>query len=248
MRLLFVRTVAVAAALTLGACEAEESDAPDTSATTAGLLSGTPRGASTLMGDPDLPQDAGQTIDLETLGYDRGDPESPVRMLEMSDYGCGYCRKFHMETFPTLLTEFVETGKVEWKFMPFITGMFDNSLVATEAAECALDQSREVFAVLNERLWTDQSDWKSSGEPEAVVRTMADDAGVDLGEFDACLADDRRIDRIAAATALAQRAGVRGTPTFYIMGYPPLQGALPTESFVQVLTQVHAEATQGGGS
>jgi len=248
MRLLFVRTVAVTAALTLGACEAEESDAPDTSATTAGLLSGTPRGASTLMGDPDLPRDTGQAIDLETLGYNLGDPESPVRMLEMSDYGCGYCRKFHMETFPTLLSQFVETGKVEWKFMPFITGQFDNSLAATEAAECALDQSREVFAELNERLWTDQSDWKRSGEPEAVVRTMADDAGVDLAEFDACLADDRSIDRIAAATALAQRAGVRGTPTFYIMGYPPLQGALPTETFIRVLTQVHAEATQGGGS
>jgi protein-disulfide isomerase len=200
------------------------------------------------MGDPDLPVNAGQTIDLATLGYDRGDPESPVRMLELSDYGCGYCRKFHMETFPTLLSQFVETGKVEWKFMPFITGMFDNSLAATEAAECALDQSREVFAQLNERLWTDQPDWKRSSEPEAVVRTMASDAGVDLGEFDACLADDRRIDRIAAATALAQRAGVRGTPTFFIMGYPPLQGALPTESFVQVLTQVHADVIKGDGS
>jgi protein-disulfide isomerase len=248
MSRLFVRTVAVAAALTFGACAAQDSDAPDTSATTMGLLSGSPRDGSTLMGDPDLPVNAGQTIDLATLGYDRGDPESPVRMLELSDYGCGYCRKFHMETFPTLLSQFVETGKVEWKFMPFITGMFDNSLAATEAAECALDQSREVFAQLNERLWTDQPDWKRSSEPEAVVRTMASDAGVDLGEFDACLADDRRIDRIAAATALAQRAGVRGTPTFFIMGYPPLQGALPTESFVQVLTQVHADVIKGDGS
>jgi protein-disulfide isomerase len=238
MRGLFIRSVAVAAALTLGACGSEAPDAPDTSSTTAGLLSGSPRGASTLMGDPNLPQDQGQNIDLATLGYDRGDPESPIRMLEMSDYGCGYCRQFHMETFPVLLADFV----------PYITGMFDTSLVATEGAECALDQSREVFAVLNERLWTDQSDWKRSDEPAAVVRTMAGDAGVDLGEFDACLADDRRIDRIAAATALAQRAGVRGTPTFFIMGYPPLQGALPTESFVQILTQVYAEATQGAGS
>ena len=248
MSRLFFRTVAAAAALTFGACAAQDSDAPDTSATTMGLLSGSPRGGSTLMGNPDLPVNVGQTIDLATLGYDRGDPESPVRMLELSDYGCGYCRKFHMETFPTLLSQFVETGKVEWKFMPFITGMFDNSLAATEAAECALDQSREVFAQLNERLWADQPDWKRSSEPEAVVRTMASDAGVDLGEFDACLADDRRIERIAAATALAQRAGVRGTPTFFIMGYPPLQGALPTESFVQVLTQVHADAIRGDGS
>ena len=245
MKWLFVLTLAVAAALTLGACEAQDSGAPDTSATTASLLSGTPRGASTLMGDPDLPMNAGQDIDLETLGYDRGDPGSPIHLLEMSDYGCGYCRKFHMETFPTLLSQFVETGKVEWKFMPFITGMFDNSLVATEAAECALDQSGELFAQLNERLWTDQADWKRSREPEAIVRTMAHDAGVDLGEFDACLADDRRIDRIAAATAFAQQAGVRGTPTFFIMGYPPLQGALPTEAFVEVLNRVHADLTAG---
>ena len=113
MKWLFVLTLAVAAALTLGACEAQDSGAPDTSATTASLLSGTPRGASTLMGDPDLPMNAGQDIDLETLGYDRGDPGSPIHLLEMSDYGCGYCRKFHMETFPTLLSQFVETGNAE---------------------------------------------------------------------------------------------------------------------------------------
>ena len=82
----------------------------------------------------------------------------------------------------------------------------------------------------------------SMGHPDKVSDQVSD------AILDACLADDRRIDRIAAATALAQRAGVRGTPTFFIMGYPPLQGALPTESFVQVLTQVYADATQVGGS
>ncbi len=248
MRRLIVRPVAVAAALTVAACGSESSGAPDTSATAAGLLSGTPRGSSSPMGNADLPPGSGRTIDLPSLGYNLGDPESPVRVLEMSDYGCGYCRKFHLETFPTLLSEFIESGMVEWKFMPFITGMFENSLAATEAAECALLQSPEVFDQLNERLWTDQVDWKRSGEPEAVVRTMAGDAGADLGELDACLADDRRMDRIAGATGLAQQAGVRGTPTFFIFGYPPVQGALPTETFREILTAVHAEATQGGGS
>ena len=248
MRLLFVRTVAVAAALTVGACASEGSDAPDTSATAAGLLSGAPRGSSSPMGNADLSSGSSQTIDVATLGYNRGDPESPVRVLELSDYGCGYCRQFHIETFPTLLSEFIESGMVEWKFMPFITGMFENSLAATEAAECALLQSPEVFDQLNKRLWTDQAAWKRSGEPEAVVRAMAGDAGADLGELDACLADDRQMDRIAAATSFAKQAGVRGTPTFFIFGYPPLQGALPTEAFREILTAVHTEATQGGAS
>ena len=249
MSRLFVRTVAVAAALTVGACGPEGSDAPDTSATAAGLLSSTPRGASSPVGDADLPQGSSETIDLATLGFNSGDPESPVRVLEMSDYGCGYCRQFHVETFPTLLSEFIETGMVQWKFMPFVTGMFENSLAATEGAECARLQSPEVFDQLNERLWTDQADWKRSREPEAVVRTMAGDAGADLGELDACLADDRQMERIVGATSLAQQAGVRGTPTFFIFGYPqPLQGALPTEAFREILTIAHAEATEGGGS
>ena len=248
MRRLFLRTVVVAAALAVAACSSQSSDAPDTSATAAGLLGGVPRGSSSPMGRTDLPPGSGENIDVSTLGYNSGDPESPVRVLEMSDYGCGYCRQFHVETFPTLLSEFIESGMVEWKFMPFITGMFDNSLAATEAAECALLQGPEVFDRLNERLWADQADWKRSGEAEVVVRMMADDAGADLGELDACLADDRQMDRIAGATSLAQQAGVRGTPTFFIFGYQPLQGALPTEAFREILTAVHAEATQEAGN
>ncbi len=251
MRCLIVRTAAFAAALTVAACgsgSSRSSDTPDTSATAAGLLSGMPRGSSSPMGNGDLPPVSGGAIDLSSLGYNLGDPESPVRVVEMSDYGCGYCRQFHLETFPTLLSEFIESGMVQWKFMPFITGMFENSLTATEAAECALLQSSEVFDELNERLWTNQADWKRGAEPEAVVRTMAGDAGADLAEFDACLADDRRMDRIAEATGLARAAGVRGTPTFFIFGYPPIQGALPTETFREVLSAVHAQATQGGGS
>ena len=248
MRRLFIRTVAVAGALTIGGCSTQGSDAPDTSSTSAGLLSGASSGSSSPMGTGNLPAGSGQNVDVATLGYNSGDPDAPVRVLELSDYGCGFCRQFHLETFPTLLSEFIESGKVEWKFMPFVTGQFDNSLAATEAAECALLQSSEVFDRLNERLWTDQADWKRSGEPEAVVRTMAADAGADLGELDACLADHRQMDRIAAATSLARQAGVRGTPTFFIFGFQPIQGALPTEAFVEILDAVYAEATQGGGN
>ena len=107
---------------------------------------------------------------IEDLGYNRGSPDAPVKVVEMSDYGCGYCRQFHEETFPSLLEEFIESGMVEWKFMPYITGMFENSLVATEAAECTYVQDTEAFEVLNSRLWANQSDWKGSDEPEPVVR------------------------------------------------------------------------------
>jgi len=77
--------------------------------------------------------------------------------------------------------------------------MFENSLAATEAAECALEQGASPFEALNERLWTDQASWKGSNDPEPVLRGMAQEAGVNLSEFDACLRNDTHIDRIAAA-------------------------------------------------
>ena len=50
--------------------------------------------------------------------------------------------------------------------------------------------------------------------------------------------------RVAAATSLANQLGVRGTPTFFVVGYPPLQGALPTETFVNMLNLVYEDATK----
>jgi len=161
----------------------------------------------------------------------------------MSDYGCGYCRRFHEETFPVILSQFIETGKVEWKFMPYVTGMFENSLEAQTSAECALEQSADLFETVNARLWDEQSTWKGSSDAAGLVRGWAAEAGVNMGTYDSCVSEDRRLQRIATHTALARQLGVRGTPTFFVVGYQPLQGALPTELFTQILDAVYADAT-----
>ena len=241
------RTVAVGAALALVACGTDAPPDQGTAATTRSLLSAPSGGPSTQI-RPAPVQDTDQPrVEITPLGFDLGDSVAPVRLIEMSDYGCGFCRQFHMETFPTLREQFIDSGKVLWKFIPFINGMFENSLAATEAAQCTLEQGRDLFEVLNERLWTDQSTWKGSRDAESVVRGMAQEAGVDLAAFDVCLAGERQIERIALAGKLADQLAVRGTPTFFIVGYPPIQGAIPLELFQQVLEAVHEEATDPGG-
>ena len=124
--------------------------------------------------------------------------------------------------------------------------MFDNSLAATRAAECALEQSDQAFLALGERIWRDQREWKSSDDAAALIRTWALEEGVEAEGFDACQAGGVRYDRIEAGGRLARELGVRGTPTFFVIGYPPLQGALPLETFRDVLTAVHAQETGQG--
>lgn len=192
--------------------------------------------------DPELAQQ-GPRLPVSEVGINRGSAEAPVKVVELSDYGCGYCRQFHQETFPTLLDQFIESGMVEWKFVPFVTGMFGNSIAVTEAAECVYAQGVEPFEAFNSRLWDGQSAWKGSDDPAAVVRPWASELGIDMDGFDSCLANDEQLSRVASSTSLAQQLGVRGTPTFVVIGYPPLQGALPLELFQEVLTAVHAQNT-----
>lgn len=224
-------------------CGDEESPGPaDTSSVTRSLLS-QPAGngdASPVEGAPDLSSRVTRAY-LPDLGFNLGVVEAPLKVIEFSDFGCGYCRRFHAESFPALKEQFIDTGMIEWKFLPFITGTFGNSLAVTEAAECALEQDAGAFQTLGNVLWERQADWKPSGEPEAMVRSWAADLGLDMDRFDGCLAEDRRIERVAGATVAATQLGVRATPTFWIVGYGPLQGALPLEAFQGIFGTVYAE-------
>jgi len=60
--------------------------------------------------------------------------------------------------------------------------------------------------------------------------------GLDMAKFEPCLTNDETLARVQADTQEAQKAGVRGTPTFFINGQP-LVGAQPIEAFQAVLTQ-----------
>jgi protein-disulfide isomerase len=233
------RWAALLALVALGAC----GGSPRGGHATEGVDTGSSRAAAGRTEAQTPAAAEGTQLDIAHLGINTGSRDAPVRIVEMSDYGCGYCRKFHLETWPVLEKEFVETGKIEWKFLPFVTGMFRNSDQATAAAECALEQGRDLFDAMDQRLWEEQRQWKGSGDAAEVLRGWAAELGLDADRYGSCVSEDRRGARIAASNALTRQLGVYGTPTFFIAGYPPLQGALPTDAFRQVLTLVYQNAT-----
>lgn len=201
-------------------------------------------GTATSLGPPvATPSGQGGTT-IASLGFDLGDPDAPVRIVEFSDYGCGFCRKFSMETWPTLRRDYVDTGKVLWKTIHFVIGNWANSVEASMGGECAVEQGKaeRMTALLFER----QSDWKSVADPAPPVAAIAEASGLDMIEYQACLDDDRHLWRVQAHSSLARQVGVRGTPTFFVIGYAPLQGALPLELFKQAIDTVLAEVAAEG--
>jgi len=182
-----------------------------------------------------------ERVDLDTLGFTWGDPDAPVAVLEFSDFGCGYCREFHRETFPTLFERFVETGKVQWKYVPMLLGIFPNAIEAAQVGECVGEQGlfREISDVLFER----QADWKRAGDdPMPILLEMVAEAGGNVAEVEACVAEDRHAARIASGTAFFANSGGRGTPTFFIIGVgQPIPGAVPLELFSEILETAYVE-------
>lgn len=172
------------------------------------------------------------TVDLTGIGYDKGDPTAPITVVNFSDFGCPYCAQFSLQTYPALEREYVSTGKVYFKYVPFVMGMFPNGDKAARASECAGDQGR--FWQMHDRIYEAQRTWKQTRDPWPGLTGLAEAEGLDMKEFNRCVADHRTEPRTRRASRAADDLGVRATPSFAINGRA-VEGALPLEEFRRIL-------------
>jgi len=173
-----------------------------------------------------------QPLDVTLLGYDLGSSSAVVKVLEISDFGCGYCRQFHQEVFPTVKEVYVDGGYLQWKFTPYVLGMFPNGLEAATAAECAGEQ--EQFFPMQSRLFAEQSEWRGSADPFPLFAALAAEEELDVERYNNCVEAGWRDGRLRSNLRFGQMVGVQGTPTFMIDGRP-MAGALPLGDFRDVL-------------
>lgn len=170
-------------------------------------------------------------IDLTGVGYDVGERTAPVVMVDFSDFGCPYCGEFARETYPTLEREYVRTGKVFYKHVPFVAG-FPNGQHAARAAECAADQGK--FWPMHDSLYAHQGEWRKSREHASIFQRDAAALGIDRARFDACYTTQAVHPRTRRASDVANSIGVRVTPSFVVNGRP-VEGALPVADFRRVI-------------
>lgn len=82
-----------------------------------------------------------QTLSPENF-YRLGNPDAPVRIVEIASFDCPHCRTFHDQALPLLL-ERVRNGEVLFTYLPiFGTGGIPNGETANRAALCAGEQGK----------------------------------------------------------------------------------------------------------
>jgi protein-disulfide isomerase len=158
-----------------------------------------------------------------------GDPNAPVTIVEFSDYQCPFCAQYTSETWPRLKAEFVDTGRVRYVFKDFpLANIHPQASKAHEAARCAGEQG--TYWVMHDHLFAGQAEWAGYLDHVSVFKRYAAELELDTTAFDACLDSARWTEAVNADLAEGAGLGVRGTPNFFIDGYP-LVGAQPYETF-----------------
>lgn len=181
----------------------------------------------------------------ETISWAWGSQRAIIEVVEFTDFGCPYCASFHTDSYGALFTDYVETGKVRWVFVPFASGRFRGSLEATLFAACGAEQGKDI-ASLQRLIFERQSEWVL-GSAAATFAAYADELGLIPAEYHACVSLERMGDRIRENGRRAVEAGVRGTPTLLIDGFP-VMGALPIDFYRQLLDRWIERVSAGGGS
>jgi protein-disulfide isomerase len=172
-------------------------------------------------------------VSLAGVGHDLGAVTARVFIVEFADFGCSYCSKFNVETYPKVDSAYIKPGTVRWKMIPFVTGMFRNSREVAEAAECSDEQG--AFWKMHDLLYAKQKEWKASSSIGTLLAKYAAQLKLEPAAFRRCLANPEIRRRIQRHDAMAQQLGIRGTPTFYVNGRIA-PGAIPFDLFKQVIT------------
>ena len=79
-----------------------------------------------------------------------GSPSAKLIMVQFSDYTCSHCAIFTEETYPKILKNYVDTGKLRYVIVDYPLPGNTIAVRAAEAVHCASDQGklREMHEVI----------------------------------------------------------------------------------------------------
>ena len=186
-----------------------------------------------------IPRQPPAQADVDLKGAPRlGSAAAKLGIVEFSDYQCPFCRRFHVEVFPSLKKDYIDTGKVAFFSRDFPLDFHPQAAGAALAMGCIDRQSADAF-------------WEAQREVFAHQNLLGPDyfnkligtLGLDAAAFARCMTGDAEHKRIAAELRDADALGVDGTPTFFIgrvdgghlIDATRLVGAQPYPQFAKVI-------------
>jgi protein-disulfide isomerase len=196
------------------------------------------RNAITPVGDFSIPEI--KTRPMQN-GNTAGDPDAPVVMEIYSDFGCGHCGNFALDTQGKIMDEYVASGQV-YVIYNSVGSMLGHpaSITTMEAAYCAGEQN--MFWQYHDILYANQSALFANinRKLDKTFIAYAETLGMNTESFKQCIKQNRYNDEIQQDQLDATAAGISSTPGFLINDLMTI-GAMPYSEFQTLIDTALAE-------
>lgn len=156
----------------------------------------------------------------------RGPKVAPVTIVEYSDFHCPYCRRVQ-PTLLQLLAKYPTQVRLIYKHLP-LDSLHPQARLFAEASWCAAEQNR--FWQFHDAVYA------ATNAAMTPLTTFAGKSGLDVAQFESCVASGKAAPIVQAQADEGARFGVNGTPGFFINGRP-ISGAVPYDTFVRLIDE-----------
>ena len=156
-----------------------------------------------------------------------GPADATLVIVEFLDYECPFCNA-ESSIVRELAAAHQDKVRVIIRDFP-VPELHPQAVEAAEAAGCA--ESQKKFWPMHDRLFAAAFDGELTRKE---IDHAAEQSGLDLPVYRACMSTHVRIDEIQADAAAGLAAGVRGTPTFFFNGRR-VEGAIPRDVFESLI-------------
>ena len=172
-----------------------------------------------------------------------GAPEgAKVTVVEYASVTCGVCAAWHKETWPEFKAAYVDTNKVRFVFRELPTGPVNVAVAGFMIARCAGED--KYFDVVG-GIMSSQQEWQQGVNPRDTLFRVGNGAGLNNQQIEACIKDPEGLAASEERAQAAVKAGVTGTPAFFVNGVQVVSPGSAGASMEDLSRAIDAELAKG---
>ena len=175
---------------------------------------------------------ASSVLDVEKDDFFIGNENAPVTIIEYASLSCSHCADFHINTLPTLIEEYVDSGKVKIVFRHFPFNY--PALLGSMVLHCVPNDVRFDYT---EALYFLQKKWvvRENKQTKQELFKIMQSGGMTKDKFDNCI-NNTEIENsiIQKLVAVQNEYEIKSTPSFLINGQL-LEGNKPIDTFRKII-------------
>ena len=147
-------------------------------------------------------------------GVTLGDPKAPATLVEIADLQCPFCAAYSNEAMPSVIENYVRTGKLNYE-LRLRSFLGRDSVRAAGGAAAAADENK--LYQFADVFYRNQGPENSGYADDAFMRKIAEQVpGLDPAKVVAAADDPLAHPEVRAAEEFARSIGSTSTPDFYL--------------------------------